>query len=147
MPNIELIDEEVAQSTGIKFLDRKVFENSFSKIGRYQYESLVLVLRDDNQNAAGGLHGQTGLGWLYADVLWVAEDLRDNEFGTQLLKAAEKEAGKRGSHSAYLYSYSFQQPEFYKKLGYKVFGRLDDFPDGYVKYFMKKSRLSKKTYP
>lgn len=145
MLTIEIVYEADAQSAGISFLDQNIFENSFSKIGHYQYEPLVLILRDDNQDARGGLHGQTGLGWLYVDVLWVAEDLRGEGFGTQLLKVAEEEAEKRGCHSAYLYSYSFQQPEFYKKLGYEVFGQLDDFPDGHVKYFMKKSRLSKKT--
>ena len=87
----------------------------------------------------GGLHGHTGLGWLYIDVLWVAEEIRGKGFGTQLVEAAEVEAGRRGCHSAYLYTYSFQQPEFYEKLGYEEFGQLNDFPDGHVKYFMKKS--------
>jgi GNAT superfamily N-acetyltransferase len=62
----------------------------------------------------GGLHGHTGLGWLYIDVLWVAEEIRVKGFGTQLVEAAETEAVKRGCHSAYLYTYSFQQPKFYE---------------------------------
>jgi hypothetical protein len=45
MPTIELADEEGVQSSGIKFLDQKIFENSFSKIGHYRYEPLVLILR------------------------------------------------------------------------------------------------------
>ncbi len=139
MPAIELVDEKSVQSNCIEFLDQKLFENSFSKIGRYRYEPLVLILRDDNHNAAGGLHGQTGLGWLYVEVLWVNEERRGEGYGTRLVKAAEVEAENRGCHSAYLYTYSFQQPEFYKKLGYEVFGELADFPNGHMKYFMKKS--------
>ena len=147
MPTIEVVDEEGAQSSGIKFLDQKIFENSFSEIGHYRYEPFVLILRDDHQNASGGLHGRTGLGWLYIDVLWVAEENRAKGFGTQLMRAAEKEAVRRGCHSSYLYTYSFQQPEFYEKLGYEVFGRLDDFPDGHAKYFMKKSLEAEKSEP
>jgi GNAT superfamily N-acetyltransferase len=147
MPTIELADEEGVQSSGIKFLDQKIFENSFSEIGHYRYEPFVLILRDDHQNASGGLHGRTGLGWLYIDVLWVAEENRAKGFGTQLMRAAEKEAVRRGCHSSYLYTYSFQQPEFYEKLGYEVFGRLDDFPDGHAKYFMKKSLEAEKSEP
>ena len=147
MPTIEVVDEEGAQSSGIKFLDQKIFENSFSEIGHYRYEPFVLILRDDHQNASGGYHGRTGLGWLYIDVLWVAEENRAKGFGTQLMRAAEKEAVRRGCHSSYLYTYSFQQPEFYEKLGYEVFGRLDDFPDGHAKYFMKKSLEAEKSEP
>ena len=139
MLTIELVDEEAAQLSGVEFLDRNIFENSFSKIGRYRYEPLVLILRDSDQEALGGLHGQTGLGWLYIDVLWVTEEICGKGYGTRLLKAAEAEAGKRGCHSAYLYTYSFQQPEFYMKLGYEIFGQLDDFPQGHVKYFMRRS--------
>ena len=153
MFTIEMADERNIHSIDIKFLDQKIFENSFSKIGHYRYEPLVLILRDDHQNARGGLHGQTGLGWLYIDVLWVAEENRAKGFGTQLMQAAEKEAVRRGCHSAYLYTYSFQhannyqQPEFYEKLGYEVFGQLDDFPDGHVKYFMQKSLGAEKSGP
>ena len=41
-------------------------------------------------------------------------------------------------------TYSFQQPEFYEKLGYQIFGQLNDFPEGHVKYFMKKSFVFEK---
>ena len=115
-----------------------IFENSFLKIGRYHYEPLVIILRDNDQNPRGGLHGQTGLGWLYIDVLWVAEEIRAKGFGTKIMQIAEREAQRRGCHSAYLYTYSFQQPGFYEKLGYEVFGQLEDFPEGQVKYFMQK---------
>jgi hypothetical protein len=39
---------------------------------------------------------------------------------------------------AYLDTFSFQAPDFYKKLGYEVFGELQDFPHGHQRYFMKK---------
>jgi GNAT superfamily N-acetyltransferase len=147
MLTIELTDEKNTNSSNLRFLDQKIFENSFSKIGHYRYEPLVLFIRDANNNAMGGLHGHTGLGWLYIDVLWVAEEIREKGFGTQLVEAAEVEAGRRGCHGAYLYTYSFQQPKFYKKLGYEVFGHLNDFPDGHVKYFMKKSLGVEKSRP
>ena len=116
MIRIELADERNIQSTEIKFLDQNMFENSFSKIGRYRYEPLACLIRDANKNNLGGLHGHTGLGWLYIDVLWVAVEIRKKGYGTQLVKTAELEAVKRGCHSAYLYTYSFQQPKFYEKL-------------------------------
>ena len=144
MYRIEISDGSGTDSAFKKFLNQKIFENSFSKIGHYRYEPLVLIVRDDKNNIVGGVHGHTGLGWLYVDVLWVAEDIREKGYGTQLIKRAEKEAARRGCHGVYLYTYSFQQFDFYKKIGYEIFGQLDDFPLGHVKYFVKESLVFEK---
>ena len=71
--------------------------------------------------------------------MWVREDLRGQGFGRQLLKLAEEEARLRGAKNAYLDTFSFQAPAFYKSLGYQEFGRLDDFPDGHTRFFLTKS--------
>jgi hypothetical protein len=34
---------------------------------------------------------------------------------------------------------SFQAPDFYRKLGYEEFGRLDDFPPGHSRLFFRKN--------
>ena len=45
--------------------------------------------------------------------------------------AAEEEAKKNGCTNAYLNSFSFQGVEFYKKIGYRVFGEMENFPLGH----------------
>ena len=50
------------------------------------------------------------------------------------MQLAEEEAGKRGAKQAYLDTFSFQVPGFYQKLGYEIFGKLDDFPAGHQSY-------------
>jgi len=54
------------------------------------------------------------------------------------LAQAEDEARKRGAKKAYLDTFSFQAPEFYKKYGYKVFGELKEFPPGHQRYYLTK---------
>jgi GNAT superfamily N-acetyltransferase len=71
--------------------------------------------------------------------MWVREDLRGQGFGRQLLEKAETEARQRGAKRAYLDTFSFQAPAFYKKLGYEEFGRLEDFPAGHTRYFLVKT--------
>ena len=41
--------------------------------------------------------------------------------------------------NVYLSTYSFEAPRFYEKLGYEIFGRLEDFPPGHTKFYMRKS--------
>lgn len=65
--------------------------------------------------------------------------LRGQGYGTQLLATAEAEGVRRGCHSAYLDTFSFQAPTFYEKCGYEIFGTLDAFPDEHQRFFMRKT--------
>ena len=56
-----------------------------------------------------------------------------------MIEAAEREGRARGCRLATLETHSFQAPEFYRKLGWEVFGVLDDYPAGHRKYYLKKS--------
>jgi hypothetical protein len=50
---------------------------------------------------------------------------------------AEEKARERGAKNAYLDTFSFQAPDFYKRLGYDVFGELPDCPHGHQRYFFR----------
>jgi GNAT superfamily N-acetyltransferase len=100
---------------------------------------LWVVARDEKGTVIGGLQGVTLFGWLYIGVLWVHEAARRKGLGAQLLSGAEAEARARGVLQVYLDTFSFQAPEFYRKQGYREFGRLSDFPPGHQRIFMTKS--------
>ena len=63
--------------------------------------------------------------------------------GRQLLEVAETTAIGKNCHSAYLYTYSFQSPEFYEHCGYRIFGKLEKFCGPHAKYFMKKALIER----
>lgn len=42
-----------------------------------------------------------------------------------------------------LETFSFQAPEFYRKLGYQAFGVIDGYADGHQKIFMQKELVQK----
>jgi hypothetical protein len=50
----------------------------------------------------------------------------------------EVEARRRGCHSAYLDTFDYQARPFYEKLGYVVFGTLEDYPKGHQRFYMMK---------
>ena len=100
---------------------------------------VTLFLRDDAGSIVGGVAGNYGsFGWLYVDALWVSEEIRGQDHGTKLLEKIEAEAAKHGCTNVFLSTFSFQAPEFYKKLGYTVFAELDDFPPGHSRLFLRK---------
>jgi GNAT superfamily N-acetyltransferase len=106
--------------------------------GKLDYKPLTITLRDGKEIVAG-LTGETALGWLYIDLLWVSDGRRRKGLGRTLMARAEAEARKRGARNAYLNTFSFQARPFYKKLGYREFGRLDDFPVGHSRHWMTKA--------
>lgn len=106
--------------------------------GEGKGQTLCFVLKSPNGETVGGVIGETHWDWLYVNLMWVREDLRRKGFGGQLLQLAEKKARQRGAHYAYLDTFSFQAPEFYRKQGYQIFGELLDFPFGHQRYFMRK---------
>lgn len=119
-------------------ITEKLCRFNISQIGEYDYCPLNLTVRGEDQKIIGSLIGHTGLDWLYIDILWVDEERRRSGIGSNLINEAEKEAIKRRCRGSYLYTYSFQNPGFYEKMGYTKFGELPDFPLHHIKYFMKK---------
>ena len=101
-------------------------------------KSLCFVLQTPEQEVVGGVIGATHWDWFYVDLMWIKEDLRGRGYGHRLLTLAEQEARQRGAKKAYLDTFSFQAPEFYKKHGYQAFGELLEFPPGHQRYFLTK---------
>jgi GNAT superfamily N-acetyltransferase len=97
-----------------------------------------VVVRDADGTIVGGCVCETRWHWLYVDILWVHESLRGQDLGTQLLADAESEARRRGCTKAHLDTISFQARPFYEKLGWRLFGTLDDSPPGHTRYFLQK---------
>ena len=106
--------------------------------GDNKHQSVCFVVHAPDQEIVGGVIGETYWEWLYINLLWVKDELRGRGYGHRLLTMAEAEARQRGAKNAYLDTFSFQAPGFYKQHGYQVFGELPDFPPGHRRYFLKK---------
>jgi ribosomal protein S18 acetylase RimI-like enzyme len=62
------------------------------------------------------------------NYLWVAAEERSRGLGRELLLTAEVEALKRGCLRAMLNTYSFQAPDFYQRLGYRIIATIEGLP-------------------
>ncbi|OKI04764.1 GCN5 family acetyltransferase [Streptomyces sp. CB02923] len=86
----------------------------------------------------GGLTAWTWGGLCGIHLLWVREDSRAGGWGTQLLRAAEEEAVRRGCDRATVSSYTFQAPGFYQSQGYAEVGRVPGIPGGHADVYLYK---------
>ena len=103
---------------------------------RYSY--FGLFVRDEAQTIRAGLVGYCYAGWLFVNLLWVAEDLQRCGIGSGLLAEAERHGRDFGCHSAWLDTFTFQGPDFYPRHGYREFARLE-IPPGHKRIFFRKS--------
>ena len=99
---------------------------------------LAVLVRDEDGGAMGGLIGRTTAAWLYVELFWLPEALRGAGLGTRVMITAETEAVRRGCIGAHLDTYDYQAPGFYQKLGYEVFGSIEDHPPGHTWFWMRK---------
>jgi GNAT superfamily N-acetyltransferase len=86
----------------------------------------------------GGLAGWSDWDWLFIVMIFVPESLRGQGLGRELMQRAENHARDGNLRGIWLDTFDFQARPFYEKLGYTVFGTLDDHPIGGQRYFMQK---------
>ena len=111
-----------------------------ARAGRRNYRPLAILVTDaQTKKVIGGLWAGSSFRYLYIDAFYLPEPLRGAGLGRQLITQAEEEARLRNCHAAWLDTFSFQARGFYEKLGYSVFGVLEDYPPGEQRYFMTKS--------
>jgi GNAT superfamily N-acetyltransferase len=137
MPQPYVIEDEPSPQD-VRALEDGLYRYNVQQTGRNDGRWLAIFARDGDGRIMAGLSGWTWAGWLKVANLWVREELRGNGHGSELLKAAEKEAAARGCTRATLDTYSFQAPAFYQRLGYKIVGAVDDFPAGHKHYTLVK---------
>jgi GNAT superfamily N-acetyltransferase len=104
-----------------------------------EWISLSHVLKDATGQLIAGINA-TLYCWniMYVDILYVDDDHRGKGYGRLLLEKAEGKAKDLGGYLAHLDTFDWQAKDFYQRLGYSVFGVLEDCPPGHSRYYMQK---------
>jgi GNAT superfamily N-acetyltransferase len=137
----QIVDVDNPEQSAWEIIGRGVGSYNKQQAGDNKFQRLCFVLHTPDQEIVGGVIAEVYWDWLYIDLLWVKDELRGRGYGHRLLTRTEAEARQRGAKNAYLDTFSFQAPDFYKRHGYQVFGQLEDFPPGHQRYFLMKQLL------
>lgn len=135
---IRLSSEPDASPADVDRISDSINEWNMTTTGVRDFHQVAIFLRDDSGAIRGGVTGGVWGGWLHIVGLWVDEDLRGSGLGRELVLAAEAEGRAAGAQRSFLETHWFQAPGLYRKLGYEVFGEIEDYPPGGSQLFMRK---------
>lgn len=100
---------------------------------------VVYFLNDEAGDFAGGLSAERIGQWLNIKYLWVHDRLRGHGWGSRLVAKVEADAKTAGLQRAVIDDANARTRPFFEKLGYAVFGEIEDFPPGHTRFFMQKT--------
>lgn len=98
-----------------------------------------IFVKDQNNMVLGGIIVSFLWNGMEIQSLWIDESIRKQNWGRKLVQAAEEEAVKRGCTVAYTNTFLWQAGDFYTKLGYSIYGTLEDFPKGSSLLYLRKN--------
>jgi GNAT superfamily N-acetyltransferase len=125
-----------------ELLDSKLVDFNRENVPFQQSEDWInvsYVLKDNTGQVMAGINA-TLYCWniMYVDILYVDYSQRGKGYGKLLLDKAESKAKSLGGYMSHLDTFDWQAKEFYERLGYTVFGILENCPRGHNRYYMKK---------
>lgn len=91
------------------------------------------------QGIVAGGSGRTEFGRLFVNYLWVAEHMRSQGLGSQVLTKLELVARERGCGDALIETLSDRTAELYIRLGYEPVARVPLYVGSYTKHILIKS--------
>jgi GNAT superfamily N-acetyltransferase len=134
----ELIIDDHPDPRDLEFLEDQINAYNIAATGIVDWYPLAIFVRDDAGQIVAGIDGGMWGDYLEIKNLWVSERLRGQGLGRRLLLAAEQQARARSCAQVLLDTHDFQAPEFYKKLGYSVFGVFQGIGGKYNRYYLRK---------
>jgi GNAT superfamily N-acetyltransferase len=139
MHTLDLAIEHNPNPGDLAFLEDQINAYNIAVTGIDDWRALAIFMRGAGGQIVAGVSGGTWAGYLEIKALWVHESLRGQGLGSRLLEVAEHEARARGCVQVLLDTHDFQAIEFYKRLGYAVFGTFEGIGGRYTRYYLRKS--------
>jgi len=140
--------EDILDIKVIDAEDEKIVKEILAGLRQYDYSRVekdmtpLIISVTEKGKLKAGAQCLVLWDWIHVKLLWVDETYRKTGIGTRIMETIENEAVKRNCFGVHLDTYEFQAPDFYQKLGYVIFGIIEDHPKGMKRYYLSK-RLKK----
>ena len=134
--NYEIYTSCLEDDPVAKYITSNLIDYNFSQVAK-QIAPFTIAIKQNGTILAGAECVSTW-DWMHVKHLWVKASERRKRYGTILLRHIEQEALKRECVGIHLDTFSFQAKDFYLKLGFTIFGQLDDQPRGHKRFYLSK---------
>jgi len=134
--NVEILEDPKPEL--IDFLDQKIADFNWEHWEVSERKHIAVQITDNDGNIVAGSAGRSFGNWLLINTLWVSEELRGQQVGSEVLEAIESAGRARGCNLCLLDTLNFQAMPFYKKHGYETQWVQENYPKTGCKYFMVK---------
>jgi len=124
---VKIVADTKAKDEDIKVIETGLREFNKRHTGLDNIETRAVYIKEGDE-IKGGISYICLRPLAYVKLLWISDELRGKGYGEKLLSAAEEDAKAQGSTKVMLDTFSFQAPEFYKKMGYKDVFEVDGYP-------------------
>jgi ribosomal protein S18 acetylase RimI-like enzyme len=122
----------------VRLLEDRIYEFNVQATGMSDGKLLAVFLRDYTGAVIGGIYGWTWGTTCYVRHLFVPAQLRHQGHGSRLMRMVEVEAIARQCRQIVVDTHDFQAPDFYRRFGFEVVGRVNDYPRGHQSLTMVK---------
>ena len=108
------------------------------RMAKQKYRRFAVSLREKGK-IVGGIVGEVWMTVLFIQLFWIEERYRGKGHGTALIRKIEDEARRFGAVRSYVDTMSVQAPDFYRALGYEMFGTIEGYPGGVTRHWFTKA--------
>ncbi len=137
-------DDEIKEfQKGLEAYNMKQSDDEFNS----PVEWLYLVLKDHEDTIVGGITTSTLYWAQYLEAFWVDKRFRRLGYGRDLILEAERLAKLNGCVVSQTYTFSWQAPDFYQAVGYKLMATYDGYIEGITELILMKKLDDTDTAP
>jgi ribosomal protein S18 acetylase RimI-like enzyme len=135
---LKLAFEEPISEQSRRLLTEELVAFQTELYGESHYTTIGYFWTDEEGRMKGGLSGRFRWGWLYIEMIWVAEELRGQGHGLRLLEEAEAFARSRGGIAVQVDAGGDTALPFFQRNGYHIVGSMPGYPPGSSHHSLRK---------
>jgi GNAT superfamily N-acetyltransferase len=100
-------------------------------------KKFMIRVTDEGGSIIGGALIWAYWGWLDVSLIALKEDVRGRGLGRQLMAVIEEKAREEECLRIRVETFG-NELGFYQRMGYRIVGHLEDYPEGYSYYWLRK---------
>lgn len=137
MTSVNIIPESPAPDQKSAYLHEKLVESG-QALGSEELQTFLFSIHSDGGEMIAACKGEIAFQSARISEIWVDPNQRGKGLGKQLLSATEEYVSQKNCTRIHLETRSELARKLYEKVGFRVFGKLDNYDGNIPFYYLEK---------